>query len=233
MTYQEVINQLYALQNKEKITFKAKKYGIKANNSLGIYHKDLQIIAKTINKNNRLAIELFNSNIYEGRLLCSKIFDPKDLTEPLMEAWVTTFENWEICDSFCMALFAKSKFALQKILEWTAREPEFEKRAGFAIMAAYCMADKKSGNDLFAQFFPIIIREAHDDRLYVKKAVNWALRNIGKRNKDLHQMALQTAQNLLKHESRSAQWIAKNAISELKKPNLRCSDYPRAIYRKS
>lgn len=233
MTYTETIERLYELQDAEKVIFKKKKFGIIANNSLGIYHKELKIIAKEIGSNNELALKLFDSGIYEGRLLCSKIFKPKDITEDLMEKWVKTFENWEVCDSFSMGLFAKSEFALTKILEWTERKPEFEKRAGFTIMAAYCMADKKSENGLFEQFFPIIKREANDNRLYVKKAVNWALRNIGKRNIDLNKKAIRIANEILKFKSVSAKWIAKDALNELQKENVRMSDYPRSTYRKS
>ena len=115
MSYSEIIKCLYDLQDAEKVIFKEKKFGIKSNNSLGIYHKDLKIIAKDIGQDNELALQLFDSGIYEGRLLCSKMFNPKDITEQLMEKWVKTFENWEICDSFCMGLFSKSEFALVKI----------------------------------------------------------------------------------------------------------------------
>ena len=208
MTYNEIIECLYDLKDPEKVIFKEKKFGVVANNSLGIFHKELKMIAKEIGKDNELAQQLFDSGIYEGRLLCSKIFSPKDVTEPLMEKWVKTFENWEICDSFSMGLFSKSRFALAKILEWTERKPEFEKRAGFAIIASYCMADKKSGNELFEQFFPIIKREANDERLYVKKAVNWALRNIGKRNIDLNEKAIDVANEILNFDSKSAKWNA-------------------------
>ena len=233
MTYDEIIECLYDLGDAETVAFKEKKFGIVANNTLGIYHKELKMIAKEIGLNNDLAIQLFDSGIYEGRLLCSKIFKPKDVTEALMEKWVKTFENWEICDSFSMGLFAKSKFAQTKIVEWTKRKPEFEKRAGFAVMAAYCMADKKADNELFNSFFPIIKREANDDRLYVKKAVNWALRNIGKRNIDLNRDAIEVAHEILTFESASAKWIAKDALKELEKDNIRISDYPRDIYRNS
>lgn len=232
MNYNEVIQCLYDLQDPEKIVFKEQKFGIVAHNSFGIYHKELKMIAKEIGTNYELALQLFDSGIYEARLLCSKIFNPKDITEELMEKWVVTFENWEICDSFSMGLFAKSDFALAKILEWTNRKAEFEKRAGFAILASYCMADKKSGNELFEQFFPIIIQQATDDRLYVKKAVNWVLRNIGKRNVDLNEMAIEVANDILKLENKSAKWIAKNALTELQKDTVRMSDYPREIYRK-
>ena len=232
MTYTEIIAGLHELKDAEKVIFKEQKFGIISNNSLGIYHKELKMIAKEIGPNNELALQLFDSGIYEGRLLCSKMFKPEDVTEALMEKWVKTFENWEICDSFSMGLFSKSKFALAKILEWTKREREFEKRAGFAMMAAYCMADKKSDNDLFEQFFPIIKRAANDERLYVKKAVNWALRNIGKRNIDLKEAAIDVANEILKFDSKSAKWIAKNALRELQKDGVRMSNYPRNKYKK-
>lgn len=231
MTCKEIIEALYDLEDKDKVAFKAKKFGIISYNSLGIYHKDLKVMAKEIGVDNTLALQLFDSEIYEARLLCSKLFNPKDVTEELMEKWVKTFENWEICDSFCMGLFSKSNFALAKILEWSQREPEFEKRAAFATLASYCMADKTSDNALFEQFLSIIKREAHDERLYVKKAVNWALRNIGKRNVDLNRKAIEVANDILEFESKSAQWIAKNALAELQKEGIRMSDYPRAIYR--
>jgi len=231
LTYNEIIQCLYDLEDKDKVAFKAKKFGIISYNSLGIYHKDLKVIAKEIGVDNTLALQLFDSEIYEARLLCSKLFNPKGVTEELMEKWVKTFENWEICDSFCMGLFSKSNFALAKILEWSQREPEFEKRAAFATLASYCMADKTSDNALFEQFLSIIKREAHDERLYVKKAVNWALRNIGKRNVDLNRKAIEVANDILEFESKSAQWIAKNALAELQKEGIRMSDYPRAIYR--
>jgi 3-methyladenine DNA glycosylase AlkD len=231
MTYKETIQRLQALENKEKIIFKERKFGIIANNSLGIYHKDLKVMAKEIGQNNELAIQLFDSGIYEARILCSKVFKPKDVTEELMEHWVKTFENWEICDSFCMALFSKSKLAHEKIIEWSLREEEFQKRAGFTTLASYCMADKTSGNEQFEQYFEIIKREANDDRIYVKKAVNWALRSIGKRNVDLREKAIEIAYEILEFDSKSAKWIAKDALTELEKEGIRMSDYPRSIYR--
>lgn len=230
-TLEQILSRLRALAEPEKIKLKEQKFGIKSTNALGVYHKDLKELAKEIPKDNELALELFDSGIYEARLLCSKIFSPNALTEELMEKWVATFENWEICDSFCMGLFARSKWAVPKAVEWTRRTREFEKRAGFAIIAAYCMADKTAKNDIFEAFLPIIEREATDDRLYVKKAVNWALRNVGKRNVDLNQKVIECANRILKMDSKSANWIATNALKELTKEKVRISDYPRAIYR--
>ena len=231
MKYDEVLACLYDLQDSEVVNFKEKKFGVISNNSLGIYHKDLRIIAKEIGKDNNLALQLFDSGIYEARLLCSKIFNSKDISSELAESWVVTFENWEICDSFCMGLFAKSNLAVEKILSWTQREAEFEKRAGFAIMAAYCMADKKANNSVFEAFLPIIKREANDDRLYVRKAVNWALRSIGKRNADLNNIAILKAHEIVRLDTKSAKWIGKDAIRKLEAENVNILDYPRAIYR--
>ena len=230
MTIEEIIFELNKLANPDKVAFKEQKFGVISNNALGIYHSNLKEIARKIPKDDELAIKLFDTNIYEARLLCSKLFNPKNLTEALMEKWVSTFENWEICDSFCMGLFAKSKLAIPKSIEWTNRTKEFEKRAGFTIIAAYCMADKKSTNEVFEQFFPIIIRAATDERRYVKKAVNWALRNLGKRNKDLNKRAIDCANQILIMDSKSAKWIAKDALKELEKDTVRMSDYPREIY---
>ena len=233
MTAKQIIDLLKKEANPEKILFKESKFGVISKNSLGIYHNELKELAKRIPKDDMLAIELFDSDIYEARLLCSKIFNPKNLTEELMDKWTSTFENWEICDSFCMGLFAKSKYAIPKAIEWTSRKREFEKRAGFTTIATLCMSDKDSENDIFEQFFPIIIRESNDDRLYVKKAVNWALRNIGKRNIDLKSQAILAAEEILEMNDKSAKWIAKDALKELTSAKVRSSDYPRSVYRKA
>lgn len=231
MTAKQIIERLKKEADPTKVKLKEDKFGIIANKALGVYHRDLKILAKEIPQDDELAIELFDSNIYEARLLCSKIYNRKNLTGPLMDHWVSTFENWEVCDSFCMGLFAKSEFAIPKAVEWSERRREFEKRAGFTIMAAYCMADKKSHNEVFEQFFPIIKRESADDRLYVKKAVNWALRNIGKRNIDLNAKAIAVAEEIIESGNKTAMWIGSNALKELTKDNVRMSDYPREIYR--
>ena len=231
MNLGQVIKRLELLENPEKIEIKKKKFGINAKNSLGIYHKDLKVIAKEIGQDNKLALELYDTGIYEARILCSKIYNPECITEKQMDKWVADFENWEICDSFCMGFFAKSEYALSKANEWSGTDSEFVKRAGFVIMAAYGFADKVSGNEVFESFFQPIEREAIDDRLYVKKAVNWALRNIGKRNNDLQMSAIEVANRILMTDSKSAQWIAKNALSELKKTDVNIFDYPRDMYR--
>lgn len=231
MTLEQVINKLHELAEPEKVLFKKQKFAVAAENSLGVYQKDLKALAREIGKNQELALQLFDSGIYEARILCSKIFPPENLTEQLLEKWVVTFENWEICDSFCMGLIAKSSFAIPKALEWTSREREFEKRAGFAIIAAYCMADKKAPNETFEQFLPLIKKAANDERNFVKKAVNWALRNIGKRNIDLNAKAIKVAREIEQLDTKAARWIAKDAIRELSKEGVNILDYPRDIYR--
>ncbi len=231
MTFEEIIQELRAIANPEIVQKKQSKFGIMADNALGIYHKDLKQIAKRIPHDDELAMQLFDSNIYEARLLCSKLFNPKNVTEALMERWVQTFENWEICDSFSMGIFARSAYAGTKSIEWSSRVPEFQKRAGFATIAALSLYDKQGANDAFEQFFPYILRESTDHRLYVKKAVNWALRNIGKRNQDLNQMAVEISRQLSKYENKTARWIGSNALKELTKDRVRISDYPREIYR--
>lgn len=230
MNMQKVLRQLKILADPDKISIKERKFGIHANNSLGIYHKELKALAKEIGQDNKLAVELFDTGIYEARILCSKIYDPECISEEQMDKWVAGFENWEICDSFCMGFFAKSKHALSKAYEWSEAESEFVKRAGFVIMAAYGFADKKADNKVFEQFLQPIEREAGDDRIYVKKAINWALRNIGKRNIDLQTRAIKAANHILATKSKSAKWIAKNALRELEKPGLNILDYPRHIY---
>lgn len=231
MTLQQVLKRLQELSDPEKVIIKKQKFGINARNSLGIYHKDLKNIAKEIGYDNRLALALFETGIYEAKILCSKIHNPEQISEQQMNQWVATFENWEICDSFCMGFFAKSKYGVAKAFEWSENESEFIKRAGFVIMAAYGFAEKTASNEIFESFFPVIEREACDDRVYVKKAVNWALRNVGKRNVDLNAMAIAVANRILATEGKSAKWIARNAIGELEKADVNLLDYPRGIYR--
>ena len=231
MNKQQILSRLDALADADKIGIKENKFGIYANNSLGVYHKELKAIAKEIGQDSELAVALYDTGIYEGRILCSKIFDPEQMSEEQMDRWAADFENWEICDSFCMGFFAKSTFALPKAHEWSRAEREFVKRAGFVVMAAYGFAHKESGNSVFEEFLEPIEREASDDRLYVKKAVNWALRNIGKRNTDLQVKAINVANRLAVADATSARWIGKNALNELTRSDVKIMDYPRHTYR--
>lgn len=226
-----IVNALYDLSNPEMVIYRKEKFGVHSKNALGISMKQLNTLCKKIKSTKELAIELFETDIYEAKILCAKLLKPKDVTDQLAEQWLNHFDNWEICDTFCMGLIAKSAIAEQKIKHWATHKEEFKKRAAFATLAAYCMANKTANNEHFTQFFPLISKHATDERLYVKKAVNWALRSIGKRNKDLKVEAIKLAQKLLIINSKTAQWIAKDAIKELENPNTRSSDYPRKVYR--
>ncbi len=230
-TLAKVMSDLEALADPQKAVYKAQQFNIQTDKALGIYQADLKALAKRLPKDVTLALALYETGIYEARLLCAKIFPIAALRSELLEKWVADFENWEVCDTFCMGLVAKSPFALEKIAAWANRPREFERRASFATMAAYCMADKKAENSIFNAFFSLIEQAAADDRIYVKKAVNWALRNIGKRNVDLHHAATACAQRLLNRPEKSAQWIASDALRQWNKPAFKYADYPRAVYR--
>jgi len=231
MKKDEVIARLNLLADKEKVNFKKEKFAIEAPNSLGVYQADLKLLAKEIGMNSDLGIELFETGLYEAQLICSKTFRPKDLTIDLAERWVAVFDNWEICDSFSMGVFAKSPLAKTQIERWKDRVPEFERRASFATMAGYGLADKKAENDVFEAFFPWIISAATDERNFVKKSVNWALRTIGKRNVDLRDKAIEVSIQLLDMDSKSATWIAKDALRELQQFGVKMQDHPRWMYR--
>jgi len=140
---------------------------------------------------------------------------PEEVSEDQMEKWVKDFDSWDVCDQVCSNLFDKTKFAHKKAIEWSERTEEFVKRAGFALVAALAVHDKEAGDKEFLKFFPLIKRQACDERNFVKKAVNWALRQIGKRNLSLNKMAIQTAKELQRTDSKSARWIASDAIREL------------------
>ena len=192
------------------------RYGINPDKALGISIPTLRTMAREIGKDHQLAEELWASGIHEARILASIIDDPHRVTEEQMERWVTEFDSWDVCDQVCSNLFDKTTFAYQKAIEWSGDEAEFIKRAGFALMAALAVHDKQAGNELFEPFFPIIVRQATDGRNYVKKAVSWALRNIGKRNRHLNTRAIEVARKIEQKDSKVARWIANDALKELK-----------------
>jgi 3-methyladenine DNA glycosylase AlkD len=141
--------------------------------------------------------------------------EPVKVTEAQMERWVKEFDSWDVCDQCCMNLFEDSPFAYQKCVEWSSRKEEYIKRAGFVLMARLAVSDKKAGDQPFESFLAAIKRECNDNRNFVKKAVNWALRQIGKRNRNLNRKAIETAKEIQRMDSRSARWIATDAIREL------------------
>lgn len=227
----ELIESLKSQADKKLIEERKKKFGISTHNALGLTQKQLNETIKGVRKDKATALTLFDSNIYEAKVLCAKLFPPKELNEVVAEKFVQCFDNWEICDTFSMKLFAPSPLAIDLINKWADRQAEFEKRAAFATIAGLTLADKQSTNEQFLPFFELIQQAADDDRLYVKKGVSWALRSLGKRNKELQKEAIKTANKLLVHSAKSAQWIAKDTLKELSNPKVRIADYPRSIYR--
>ena len=191
------------------------RYGINPKNNLGISIYKLRPIAKEIGKNHDLALKLWNSGIHDARLLACFIDDPKKVTSKQMDLWAYNFDSWDICDQACTSLFDLTPLAWEKIIQWSKHEKEFVKRGAFSLIAGLAVHDKNANDKMFEKLFPIIIRESNDNRNYVKKAVNWALRNIGKRNKVLNKKAIETAKNILKIDSKTARWIANDAIREL------------------
>ncbi len=194
-----------------------KRYGIDNSKALGVSMPKVRALAKEIKKDQALSLELWDTGIHECRILASMIGDPKLVTPKQMDKWVADFHSWDVCDQVCGNLFDRTGFAIQKATEYSTSKEEYIKRAGFVLMAEFAVHDKKADDAIFMRFFPIIEREAWDDRNFVKKAVNWALRQIGKRNATLRQVAIATANRIAQQETRSAKWIAKDALAELEK----------------
>jgi len=214
MQYNDILKKLKSLSDPEAVKGMA-RYGINPENTYGVSIPNLRKIAKEIGTDHALAQQLWASGIHEARILASMIDELEMVTDAQMESWVKDFDSWDVCDQCCMNLFEKIKFAYQKAVEWSANDKEFIKRAGFVLMARLAVSDKKADDKQFEPFFPSIKRESVDNRNFVKKAVNWALRQIGKRNPNLNKMAIKTAEEIQQINSRSARWIASDAIREL------------------
>ena len=191
------------------------RFGIETKNAYGIPIPTLRKLAKEIGTNHTLALELWEAEIHEARLLASFIDDYEKVTQQQMERWAGDFNSWDLCDQCCGNLFDKTKYARKKALQWSKRKEEFVKRAGFALMTAIAVHDKRAGNSVFVKFLPSIQRESRDERNFVRKAVNWALRQIGKRNRFLNEKAIETAMKIAHADSQTAKWIASDAIREL------------------
>ena len=215
MQFQEVITELESLSNPEDVKGMA-RFGIKHTKTYGVRMPELRRIAKTAGKDHDLAEKLWNAGYGETKILAGLIEDPKMVTEIQMENWVAGFDSWDVCDQCCINLFRKTPFAYKKVFEWSTGEEEFVKRAAFAMIAVLAVHDKKADDKKFEKFFPLIIRESVDNRNFVKKAVNWALRQIGKRNLNLNKRAIEVAEEISTIDSKSAKWIAADAIRELK-----------------
>lgn len=215
MQLKEVINWLKSHANRKNAEGMA-RFGISSNNTLGISLYDLRPFAKTIPKNHKLALELWRTGIHEARLLAPMIDIPSETTEEQLEAWVKDFDSWDIVDQCCGNLFKDTKFAKKKIVEWSKRKEEFVKRTAFALICEFAFHDKTMKDEEFENYFVLIKREATDERNFVRKAVNWALRNIGKRNLALNKKAIKIAEEIKKLNNKTARWIAGDALRELK-----------------
>lgn len=214
VTVRTVLRQLKALGNTEHHAG-MRRFGIENSKALGVKVPELRILAKTIKTNHTLALELWQTGIHEARILATFIADPGQVTLELMDAWTNEFNSWDVCDQACGNLFDRTPFVLKKIKEYSRSEREFVKRAGFVLMAEYAVHNKTAEDKVFLSFLPIIEREAWDERNFVKKAVNWALRQIGKRNTALLKAAVDTAERIVQKDSKAAKWIAKDALREL------------------
>jgi len=219
MKYEEILKKLKSMENRKNKEGMA-RFGIKTDKAYGISLYELRPLAKKIGKDHKLAQKLWASEIHEARLLAAFIDEPDKVTKKQMEKWVKDFDSWDICDQTCAYLFDKTPYAYKKAIEWSRRNEEFVKRAGFVLMAALSVHDKKAKDKQFEKFFPIIVRESTDERNFVKKAVNWALRQIGKRNKALNKKAITVSREIKKKDSKAARWIASDALRELTSEKL-------------
>lgn len=191
------------------------RFGINAKYALGVRVPVLRGLAKKIGRDHALARALWRTKIHEARILASMVDEPEKVTLTQADAWIKDFNSWDVCDQCSMNLFDRTNFAWTLPARWSKQQGEFQRRAGFAMMACLAWHDKSARDKDFQQFFQLIIKYATDERNYVKKAVNWALRQIGKRNAALRKQALATARRIQKINSSTAQWIANDAIREL------------------
>jgi 3-methyladenine DNA glycosylase AlkD len=192
------------------------RYGIRTKKAFGVSKPQQDAIALKIGKNHALGEQLWKTGIHDARILGVLISEAEKVTPSQMERWVKDFDNWDVCDGTCCHLFVDADGAWEKAIAWSRREKEFEKRAGFALAAFLAVHDKRAGNGVFQKVLQAIEREAWDERNFVRKAVNWALRNIGKRNMVLNRAAIRSAERIRKQGHSAAKWIAGDALRELK-----------------
>lgn len=192
------------------------RFGIVAKIVYGVAKPKMDELARRIGRDHELALKLWDTGVHDARILAGMIDEPAKVTASQMNRWVRDFDNWDVCDGTCCHLFVFAEAAWDRAIEWTKRTAEFEKRAGFALLAYLAYRDKAAKDSQYKKVLPILLREARDDRNFVRKAVNWALRNIGKRNVALNGAAIQTAERIKRLDSRVARWIAADALRELK-----------------
>lgn len=218
MQIRDVLRELKSLRSPDNVAGMA-RYGIVTKKAFGVPASELKRIAKEVKKavsdRHEFALKLWATGIHDARGIAYLIDDPKRVTEEQMDAWAADFDNWAITDGTCGHLFCRTPFAYKKAFEWSRRDEEFVKRAGIVLIAGLTVHDKKADDVRFAELLPILEREAGDDRNFVKKAVNWSLRQIGKRNLALNKLAIETAERIRAQKTTSARWIAADALREL------------------
>ena len=215
----EVLAELRARSDRSRRPGMA-SVGINVERAIGVSMPDLRSLARNHRGDHALALALWDSGIHEARILASLVEDPALVTERQMEEWSADFDSWDLCDQVCGNLFDATPFALRKAHAWSRREEEFVVRAGFTLIATRASRDRVSPDILFERMLPLIHRAATDDRNYVKKAVSWALRAIGKRSRTLHTAAIAEARRLVQLGSSSARWIGRDALRDLERVSV-------------
>ncbi len=217
LSSQSVLQALKQLENKANQEG-MKRFAVGHGDTLGINVPVLRAMAKDLKKapnRHQIALDLWASEIHEARLLSAFIDDPKQVDEAQMEAWTEAIRSWDLCDQLCANLFYKTPFYLDKAFEYSFREEEFVKRTGFVLMLMYVQHDKVKDPAMIARFLERLEEESHDNRNFVKKALNWLLRTIGKRNQTLYPLAMASCERLIAHDTPSSRWIARDALREL------------------
>ncbi len=220
MDYDEIIEFIMSSGDPKNVEGMA-RYGINPHNNYGVSITKIREIAKEVGKDHKLAVRLWDSGIHDVRLLAPLIADPEKATPPMIEKWVSQIDSWDICDNLCGGFFQGIDDPYGHAEKWCQREEEFVKRAGFVLVARLAVKDKKAEDARFEYYFPLIYSEAVDERNMVKKGVNWTLRQIGKRNMALNKKAVKMALKIEKLDSKSARWIAKDALRELRSDKVR------------
>lgn len=215
MEVKQVVDRLRSMGDPKAVEGMA-RFGIQSSNSFGVSVPKLRTLAREVGRDHLLALKLWETGLHDARLLATMVDIPEEVTVDQMDKWVRDFDSWDVVDGSCGNLFDKTPFAVSKAKEWCKRDEEFVKRAGFVLMAELAVHDKEAKDKVFLDFLPLIIGGASDRRNFVKKAVNWALRQIGKRNLRLNKAAISTALKIQKMESGAAKWVASDALRELK-----------------
>jgi 3-methyladenine DNA glycosylase AlkD len=214
-TCARVLEELRALGEQRNIDGMA-RFGIRAKIVYGVSKPKMDGLAQKIGRSHDLALQLWSTGVHDARILAGMVDEPENVTAAQMDRWMRNFDSWDVCDGTCCHLFVFAKPAWEKAVAWSKRPKEFEKRAGFAMMAYLAYRDKTAADAKYLRLLPMIRRESRDERNFVRKAVNWALRQIGKRNLKLNAAAIREAERIRRIDSRSARWIAADALRELR-----------------